>query len=89
MHRTSSQGSEERKMMTNQVKEKKFVTIEPTNEEKEKVFLALIPYSLGHHYIGFEGKRCSRIDTDKIEQAMEECSWVYDVRKKVWAKRPA
>ena len=59
-----------------------------TVEEKRKAFEVQLPYMglLGHRFIGFEGKKCSRMETDDQKRAMEECAWVYDKRKKQWIK---
>ena len=62
-----------------------------TSEEKRKAFEVQLPYMglLGHRFIGFEGKKCARLETDEQKRAVEECAWVYDKRKKQWIKTAA
>jgi hypothetical protein len=61
---------------------------EMTNEQKDKAYRLQVPYNMGHYYIGFEGQRCSRMDTDDKKRVIAECAWVWDTRKKKWLKRP-
>lgn len=41
-----------------------------------------------HQYVGFEGKHCSRMDSDDLQRTKEECSWVWGVREKQWMQKP-
>jgi len=58
--------------------------------EQKKLYEVMLPYMgrMGHRYIGFDGKKCSRLETDDRARAMEECAWVWDRREKRWLKTP-
>jgi len=58
------------------------------SKEKQYEWFARTTNFLGHWYIGFEGKRCSRMATDDLKSAKKECAWVWDCRRNRWAKRP-
>ena len=59
-------------------------------EQKRRAYQTVLPYVglLGHRFIGFEGKKCSRMETDDQNRAMQECAWVWDKRKQQWVKTP-
>lgn len=56
-----------------------------SDDKKAKIYAN--PFTL-HRYVGYEGKGFSTLHSDNKARALRDCAWVWDVRARMFIKRP-